>query len=233
MPVEITGGSDAAAMALFDPAALPPDFDAKMKEDPERLFTEMRQRGLALAMDCDADGDYPAHLYVNEALPEAHRAYLINPIVVERFAVPSGNLHWTGIEFAYQKDDSFLRKYPQMGCLRPIAPGDYHVTAWETMFPQEKLDAAIQAAVSPAQRALYRWHGRLAALAMAALLVAIVAFFKLDSRTWCLFALPPAALVIALPILIDRLPLYRAAHKGVRAAESQFPSIIIEMKKIA
>ena len=123
MRVELEAGTDAATLLVFDPAALPPDYDRRRDHDPLELHEALAEQGRALLFETGADGIYRLHLYVDEPVPADVRAACQNPITVERFQIPSGRLYFTGAEYGFRRDDAFLRAYPQMGASAEVGAG--------------------------------------------------------------------------------------------------------------
>src|SRR5438046_665522 len=109
----VEAGTDAAALLLFDPGALPEDFDSR--DDPADVLEQLTEAGRACWFDTGADGAYLLHAYVDEPVPPSLEPYTRDPITREAFAAPTGRLYFTGAEYGFREDDRLLRRYPHMG----------------------------------------------------------------------------------------------------------------------
>jgi hypothetical protein len=58
MHLTLAGGTDAAGMELFDPAALGDDFDSQMKGDPADLMEQLAREGRLYWINTHADGGF-------------------------------------------------------------------------------------------------------------------------------------------------------------------------------
>ena len=85
----IETGTDAGSLLLFDPAALPADFDRRLQNDPVEIFESLSRVGKAFWIDTDGDGRYLLHAYVDEPIPATIWAYLHDPeTAVSSFRFP-------------------------------------------------------------------------------------------------------------------------------------------------
>src|SRR5713226_2505055 len=98
----IEAGTDAACLLLFDPGALPEDFESRFHEDPTGLFERLTKEGKAYWINTGADGNYLLHVFVDEPLQMSLQPYAKNPICVDNFSVPTGRLFFTGGEYAFR-----------------------------------------------------------------------------------------------------------------------------------
>src|SRR5262249_51233311 len=69
----LKGGTDAAGMVVFDPAALPDDFDEKQNDDPVSQLEQLMQAGRLYWIETHADGSYTLGVYVGHSLPDRLR----------------------------------------------------------------------------------------------------------------------------------------------------------------
>src|SRR5262249_54083881 len=104
----LEGGTDAGSMVLFDPAALPDDFDEGYKRDPVSQLEPLAQAGRLYWLDTHGDGGYMLGIYVGNRLPDRLQPYAKRLGACDQFHVPSGRLLFTGVEYAFRADDSFL-----------------------------------------------------------------------------------------------------------------------------
>jgi hypothetical protein len=127
----LEGGTDAASMLIFDPAMMPDNYDEEGHRGPmdviERLFDEGRIYWLNTA----SDGSFSLGLYSGERLSDGLAGFARALGVAARFAVVSGRIYFTGVEYAFHHDDSRLRKYPHMGACCEVPKGTYRLNVFE------------------------------------------------------------------------------------------------------
>ena len=111
----IEAGTDAGSLLLFDPKALPADFERLFQNDAGEILDRLTRSGQAFWINTEGDGSYLLHAYVDEPIPAELWACVHNPEAVTDFQVPSGQLFLTGAEYAFREDRGFLDKHPHMG----------------------------------------------------------------------------------------------------------------------
>src|SRR5262249_8019278 len=112
MRITIPTGTDVAAVAAGDPTLLQ-DLGSLQGREFHRRCSEAVAAHALWRAETGADGAYLVHLYVNEEPAAEIRPYLVNPIVVDPFHVPSGRLMVAGEEALTRV--GLLTKYPHMG----------------------------------------------------------------------------------------------------------------------
>ena len=65
----LQAGTDAASLLLFDPAALPADFERQFQSEPVEVLDRLTRCGQAFWINVDGDGSYLLHAYVDEPIP--------------------------------------------------------------------------------------------------------------------------------------------------------------------
>lgn len=232
----LKGGTDAAGMVIFDPAALPGDFDARQKEDPAELLEQLTQGGRLYWLDTHSDGGYSLGVYFSNELPDHVKPYARSLAAYEQFHVPSGRLYFTGVEYSFRDDDSFLRKYPGMGEVADVTPGVYRADLFEFEYPEDFHEGLLRQRLPAAQ---FRIHnlmntlvpiGCLASLAILGSL-ALLKWVGLDWAMWAGMVLPVGLVLIALPLLLARLPAYRQADAVYKDVQKEFPGYGILLRK--
>jgi len=219
-----------ASLLLFDPGALPEDFDARTRGDPYELLEQLTEAGRAYWINTGADGAYLLHAYVDEPVPIALQPYLRDPLTAEAFAVPTGRLYFTGAEYGFREDDRFLQKHPHMGGAFTARPGVYRLKLWRTEYPDGLPEQLLRQQVSPWGYRLHQGMGWLvmtAALGFAGLSVAAL---LTPREVWLRYLLPVWGLLVLLPILVARLRAYREARERFRGIERQFPSVVAQLE---
>src|ERR1700677_948386 len=89
MHVTLEGGTDAGGMALFDPIALPADFDAAYRDDSLGQLESLMRVGRLYWINTHADGSYTLSIYQDPTLPETLQPYATALATVDTFAIPS------------------------------------------------------------------------------------------------------------------------------------------------
>lgn len=234
----LEGGTDAGSMVIFDPAALPSDFDKRKHENPFDLLEQLTQAGLLYWLNTASDGGYTLGVYLSHELPQHVKPYAQRLDTCREFHVPSGRLYFTGVEYAFQEDDSFLRKYPGMGEAAEIRPGRYWADLFEFEYPEDFYEDLLRQRLPADQFRLHNLMNTLAPIGcvtpLAAFgLLALLKWAGLHWTVWAVTVLPVGLILIALPIYLSRLPGYREADAVSRALDKEFPAYGILLRKPA
>jgi hypothetical protein len=248
-------GTDGATICFFDPAALPPDFDERIEDDPVGTFEALEGEGRFWWRSTDGDGAYLFHFYVDEDVPEPISTQAHDGATVARFLVPSGVIWACGAEYAARDPErghagtpkGGLERYAHMGGRFELARGAYSLKAWRAEWPERTRRQELERRVG---KAAVSHLNRLAT-------VTGVLFF-------CLLALSVVASVLTLGALVATLlgrrglgisvllwflgtllalwalcwPLMRWTTRMERnpvrrQAEREFPSLVIQMRRIS
>ena len=210
-------------MVIFDPAALPDDFDQKQRDDPLAQLEELAQAGRLYWLDTHADGAYALGVYVGDRLPDRLQALGKKLGASESFQIPSGRLFFTGIEYVFRTDDSFLRKHPHMGSSLELAAGSYRADFFEFEYPEDFYEDFLRERLSALELRTYRFMNILAPLGCISLLALFAALGFLSWYVWAVTVLPCGLLLIALPLIVSRLPAYRKADAVYKEVQKEFP----------
>lgn len=225
----VEAGTDAATLALFDPAALPEDFEARFREDGAEVFEELNRGGRLLGIDTHADGSYTLHAYVDEPLPDGIAPHVRDPAVVEAFQVPSGRVYFAGAEYASPDMEASLSRY-KMGEPFDVRPGVYRLTVYETEFP-EGIDEDMLRAVAPAGAyQLYQSEGCFVWLAFLSAVGLGVALFGEILKPWRYYLIPLFLMGIAWPFVLARLKPYRETQERYRAIQREHPAYVARLE---
>src|ERR1043165_954940 len=111
----IETGTDAATLCFFDPAALPTEFDERVKDDQVTAFDELKKQGCLWWKDLGSDGAYLFHFYVDSDVPAQILKYSQDAEEVPTFVVPGGKIWACGAEYAGRKPEEQLPKFSYMG----------------------------------------------------------------------------------------------------------------------
>lgn len=223
-------GTDVASVALFDPDALPEDFDERPGEDTWPIIEQLAREGRVHEFNTGSDGGFLLHVYLDEPVPDALAKYVREPITVEKFLVPSGRLYFAGSEYIFRRDDSPLRKHPSLGTRLDIRPGTYKLTFSWMDYPHDSVEEKMKAAVGRRAAALHEAHGCIMAVSVLVVLFAVldlVASVWYDVLwNWFRISLPAATVAILVPLLFSLLPGYRRAVRTYRALEKEHPCFV-------
>lgn len=226
----IEAGTDAASLLLFDPGALPEDFDTRMQKDPGGVLNELTRTGKAYWIHTGRDGRFLLHVYVDEPVPLSLLQYSHDPIAVEHFPVPTGKLYFTGAECSARDEATFLRKHSHMGGCCTVPAGVYLLTLFRMAYPGGLQEQLLKEQVSPTVYRLFRSMACLAPIAVVAVISLVVSFFFMSRTLWLQYPLPVASVLVALPIFVSRLRKYRQARELYKRIEWECPSVVARLE---
>ena len=227
----VEAGTDAALLTLFDPAALPEDFDQTPLDDQISLWDKLEQQGRMKLVNTGGDGSFLLHAYEEEPAPENLRPYLQEPIVLDKLQVPSGTLYFTGTEYVFARDDSRLRKNPLMGGSLPLKPGVWHLTLYRTEYPDDFHDRLFEEKLRGPGYRLWNSMGCLVGAAVLAVVATIASLFFMRLMPWAVSALPLGLLVVSLPFIVGNSESFRRIDAKKREIEREYPSIVAVLKR--
>jgi hypothetical protein len=228
----LQGGTDAASMVVFDPAALPDDFDAKQKVDPISQLEELQQAGRVYWIEMHADGGYELGVYAGGWLPDDLQPYAKALDTFDRFQVPSGRLFFTGIEYAFKSEDSFLRKYPHMGEAAELEAGEYRAEFFEFEYPEDFHEGLLRQKLPVSQFRVHRLMNTLAPIGCVLFLALLAALAILKWRIWLVTVLPWGLALMALPLILSRLPAYRKADRVYKDIQMYYPGYGVVLQTV-
>lgn len=131
----IEAGTDGATLCAFDPAALPPDFDARVEDDPIGLMDTLREEGRLWYGGTGGDGSFVVHVLSGEALdvPDG-----LAPAWQGEISLPSGSLWVCGAEYIAndpRKGSAFTPRGGlgrcAMGDRVDMPPGRYELSVYQ------------------------------------------------------------------------------------------------------
>jgi hypothetical protein len=219
----LEGGTDAGSMVIFDPAALPGDFDAGRTNISTEQLEQLTRAGRLYWLDTHSDGEYRLGIYLTESLPERLTPFARRMDACERFHIPSGRLFFTGVEYVFHSDDSFLRKHSHMGEAIELAAGLDRAEFFEFLYPEYFHEARLQERSSGVQFRQYSLMNMLAPIGCISLLALVGSFWLIPREVWLTTILPCGGALIALPIILSRLPAYKKAAAVYKAIHNEFP----------
>jgi hypothetical protein len=222
----VEAGTDAGSLLLFDPSALPEEFEQQFRKDPGEAFNLLSRRGQACRIATAADGAYLLHAYLDEPVPSQLARHAHEPQVIERFQVPSGRIFFSGSESAFRQAESDIRSDSQRRESVSIPAGVYRLTVWRTHFPDDIVQRQFTDQAPQRERLLWSSMRALIPLAIAAWIGLVVIFFTTVRVPFPDFLAPLLGLILALPLLVRRLDTYQAAKQRFANLERECPSIV-------
>lgn len=219
----IEAGTDAAAVLLFDPGALPEDFDQRSRDDAADAVMALAAEGRGCYVETGGDGAYLLHLYVDEPLPDRLRPFAGETTVVDALQVPTGRLYFTGAEYGFREEAALLRKHPHMGNYCVIRPDVYRLTLTQLEYPEGLEEEQVRRELSPGEYRLRKAMEGLGALGCVSVLALAVSFLIRSHEPWLGVVRPVLVVLILLPWIVSRLAGYRAARERAEAVEREYP----------
>lgn len=231
MRCEIEAGTDAGLLLLFDPGAMPADFDRRTQADPAVVLERLKREGRAFGIDTGGDGSFLLHVHVDEPLPGSLAPFAREIETSDSLQIPSGRLYLTGVECAYRDDDSLLRKYPHMGGSATVPAGTYRLTVYRASYPKNLVEARFLAEASPWEYRLWGSMRPLIPLAVAAWISLVVIFFTQVRVRFPNFVAPILVFIFALPFLVRRHNLFRTARERYARLEREYPMFLVRLER--
>ncbi len=226
----IEAGTDASSMVLFDPGALPGDFERLFQTGSAEILERLDREGKVCWITVDGDGGYSLHAYVDERVPRELERCAVEPETIEEFPVPTGRLVFAGSEYAFPEDDGLLRNHPHMGGCFLVQPGVYRLRVFRTQYPKHLVEQLFRNQASPWEYCLWMSMILLIPLAVAAWIGLVVIFFTTVHVPFPSFLAPLLALVFASPFLVRRLETYRSAKERFASLEREYPALVAQLE---
>ena len=223
-------GTDIASILIFDPLALPSDYDERPKAQWE-IIRRLHQEQRVFHVQTGADGAYLVHAFVDEPMPDYLGPFVHEPYVHEHFDAPSGQVYCAGLEYAFRSNNARLKKHPRLGGSFSLAPGRYRLTMHRTEYPDEMMEEELRQKVTPNAFRLHQSMGYFVTLAVLSMVGCSIAFFKLPTAIWTAYVLPLAIVLVAPPFIVSRLPSYRNTDKIWKDLQLNYPSLVAEFQR--
>ncbi len=228
----IEAGTDASSLLLFDPGALPQDFERSFLAGSGEILERLDREGKVCWISVDGDGGYLLHAYIGERVPRELERCAVESETIDEFHVPTGRLIFAGSEYAFREDDSFLRNHPHMGSSFLVPHGVYRLRVFRTQYPKRFVEQLFRNQASPWEYCLWNSMILLIPLAVAAWIGLVVIFFTTVHVPFPSFLAPLLALVFASPFLVRRLETYRSAKKRFASLEQEYPALVAQLELV-
>ena len=226
----IEAGTDASSLLLFDPGALPGDFERWFQSGSVEILERLTREGRTCWITTDGDGGYSLHAYVDERVPRELERCAVELETIEEFHVPTGRLVFAGSEYAFREDDGFLRNHPHMGGSFLVQPGVYRLRLFRTQYPKHLVEQLFRNQASSWEYCLWMSMILLIPLAVAAWIGLVVIFFTTVHVPFPSFLAPLLGLVFAAPFLVRRLETYRSAKERFTSLEREHPALVAQLE---
>jgi len=220
---DLEGGTQTAAMILFDPDSLPDDYDERVRGDAAAVVAEAAEAGGLFLLDVGEPGAYALRLTVGERLPDDVAPQVRLMGAVERFRVAGGRVFLAGVEYGFRRDDSQLRKRPDMGSSCAIAPGTYRLSIHCLRDPEQYVSDRLRDLSSPAGLRLDAFMRRwLLPVGSLGTIAAAVGYFTLGWREWRVTILPVSLAMVLPAALLSLTQTYRQAREARRQVAAEY-----------
>jgi hypothetical protein len=217
----LDAGTDAGSMVVFDPAALPSDFD--QCDEPEDILKRLSEEGSVYWLNTASDGGYNLGLRLGNELPTETAEFAKRLGEVTRFNAASGRLYFTGIEYAFHQDDSRLRRNPAMGASREIPKGTYQLTIYDMDYPEDFHENLVRQRVSPSALRVDSLMNKLIPIALIGTIGFLASLFGLGLRRWLIAVVPVYAVFAVIFVLLVRSRSYDEVWSTRLAVEREYP----------
>lgn len=226
-------GTDGAMLALWDPAALPDDFDARYRQETLELLETLQDQGRLYWTETGADGAYRLHLYLDEPVPEALAPFLGERVEIPELQVPGGALWFAGAEYAFRTDDSLLRAYPHQGTRLTLPIGSYRACVFPVEYPEDYVEEQLHQRLGEANYQFRKASGGLITATVFLSLGGLVSAFLSRLAPWSLAVLWLAALGWIAVFALTRSRGYREAGVQAEVAEREYPDYVAELRTLS
>jgi hypothetical protein len=230
MRYEIEAGTDAAALLLFDPKAIPAKLDRRSLDDGGETLQRLDRAGLVCLIHPVSDGIYLLHIYADEPIPDQVKARANRHRQIKDFPIPSGRLCFAGLEYALREDNTLLRQHPHPGGSATLSPGTYTLTLLQTSYPEGQVQEAFRAQATGHEYLAWVSMKFLIPLAVAAWIGLVVIFFTNVRVPFPNFLAPLLGLIFVLPFVVRRFDSYAAAKARFVKLQRENPSIVAHLE---
>lgn len=216
----LEGGSDVAEVALFSRDRLP--------EAADKYLGRLDAEGRAMRLATGDDGTYLLHLFVDEEPPANLRSWLDENDTLEyEFVSDSGSVAFGGIESMHQG----FEPNPAIRSDAEIPAGRYRAVAYNTDYPDERLDEAVEERLGKAGIDKVNRPGRIFVGALLLIITMVIMGFA-DTPWYFAGALLVAGLAWFWTRRITGTPEFRALQAARLDVERRFPSIVITLTRL-
>ena len=223
-------GTDGATVVLWDPEALPADFEARYRDEALDLLEALQRQGRLFWTETGGDGAFLLHVYLDVPVPESLAGHCEDPLEIARFQVPSGVLQFAGAEYVYRQDDAFLVAHAHMGSRLELPAGTYHARIYRVEYPVDYVEEQVRSRLGKDAYQYRETSGGLIAGAAILTLIGIIVLFLSRLAGWSLAVAGVAALLWVAVVVRVRSPRYHEVGERSGEIEQDYPSIVVELQ---
>lgn len=220
-------GTDAGSVAIFDPAALPHDYESVIKSDTIQVIEHLHRTGKLFWFDTHSDGSYRLKVFEKTELPENLARFVTNKEEVQSLHIPSGRLYFAGIEYISREDFAPLLKHPHMGESIQVTPGSHAATVYTFRYPEDLEENLLKQNLSAEQLAARNRGSYLVPAGFFAFAVLILFFFLLPLTMWAMFVLPVCSAIIGTAVWLIGSRTTKAADLAAEQATDDYPDFAL------
>lgn len=217
-------------VVLFDPEALPEDFDARLGADDGELMEALAAEERLFQLETEYADTVVLHLYLDAPVSASLTEFCHEPKEIPAFPVPSGSLWFCGSEYVFHRDDSALQNDPQGGTRMTVPWGVYAVRLSQTEYPDGYLQARIRVAAGLKATRFFDIANYLCDVGCLLTLAVVVALFASHLAPWSLLMVGAAVLYWAVLNLLTTSAPYRRYEEATRAVLREFPAFVAEVR---
>lgn len=231
----VDASTDGATLTVYDPEALPQDFDERFAvSEPGLLMEEVDAAGACALLETAGDGEHIIHLYIDEVPAEGTVRHAECSVYEGVLRFPSGKLYCDGAEYTGRDRRGMDDMAPGPADLT-LPPGDYSARFILMNYPPSYVRSCMRAGLSLTERFTLRV---LESAMVAGFMLPLLGFIYIfaSSRGWPykIGILLASFLFLWLAMLaMNHLPLYaRAADKRDRIKQSKLPDIVGVLERV-
>jgi hypothetical protein len=218
----------AASVAVYDPQALPTNFESDWQRDRLAAAQTLRDDGEMFWIYTGKNGTFGLAVCVDEEAPQTLRPYLRESIIVPRLKVPSGALTFRGAEHANREPR------PDKSETLQLAPGIYKATFYRTEYPPGLMARELSGVVGAFAVRFEKFIGFLMGASVVGAIGALVAMLLTSFAVWTI-ALEAvcAVLFFVAAYLFQSNERLHLAQDESRAVQRKYPSAVALLRRIA
>ena len=149
----LEASTDGGSVVLWDPGALPDGFDVGYAADDSACVDAVFSVPTAYAFPDTGDGSFFLHLWIDEVIADDYERELVDIASLEGITdpeflnVPTGRLHYGGIEYIFR--DRNPDSEGHMGASCTVEPGTYRLAAYQTGYSRLEIRRMVSEAMPP------------------------------------------------------------------------------------
>lgn len=225
MPQSVIAQSYVSSLLLFDPLALPGDYDTT--DEPQiEIIGAADADDKVIWIDAPATRTHQLMAFIDEPVSPRFESLLEIQRDLKKFTVTSGVVIFSGAEFAYRNDDSGLTESPDRGAPIQITPGDWDVELFRLRNVDAIIDKKFRQQTTELQYRIFQVNSWLTAAAALLVFAALVCAFISPLTLWLTTWLPATGALVVLAIVTRLSSAFRTAHRRIRDLRDLYPDFV-------